>query len=499
MKRTAKHLLDATPPSDVDIERQLLGSLMVVHPNDSPLAELNLRSGDFYDTRDQLMFSELAAIHRAGQPFDIALFANKLKSKQVGGKNGLDAVGGQYYLEETFNSVVNATHATFYAKKVKELATKRRLLYFHEKGILAAHNGELAADYIVRAYDDLEQIERGATVTGRRGLISKASDEYEHLQTDWAWRAWLPKHSMTVLDGEPGLGKTTISFQLAARMSTGSPMPPLVGDTDVRDRRGVLIFSAEDDPSRTIRPRLQAAGADLSRIRIVEGAGTDERDEFVNLKLHLPEIEAALEEYDIGLIIFDPIGAYSGDINLNSDPEVRQLLQPIKLLLERHDTALLFIRHLNKDERKSAINRGTGSTAIIAAMRCAWIVGRDPNNTSQFVLACSKNNLSRHPRSMTYQLADADGVPVVNWVGETEMTANEITGDQQRGKTKVDECTEWLKLMLAAGRVKSDVLEAQSRKAGFSKATYKRARGLAEVKSEKDSFDGGWMSYIDEQ
>ena len=471
----------------------------MVHPDDSPLAELNLRSGDFYDDGHQLMFSELHAIHRAGQPFDISIFAKKLKSKQVGEKNGLDHIGGLQYLSDTFASVVDATHAEYYAGVVKDLATKRRVVNRCPDWLQHAHNGRPAGDLLELVRGDLEQIERGATVTGRRGLISKASDEYEHLQTDWAWRAWLPKHSMTVLDGEPGLGKTTITFQLAARMSIGSPMPPLVSDTDVRDRRGVLIFSAEDDPSRTIRPRLQAAGADLSRIRIVEGAGTDELDEFVNLKLHLPEIEAALEEYDIGLIIFDPIGAYSGDINLNSDPEVRQLLQPIKLLLERHDTALLFIRHLNKDERKSAINRGTGSTAIIAAMRCAWIVGRDPNNTSQFVLACSKNNFSRHPRSMTYQLADAGGVPVVNWVGETEMTANEITGDQQRGKTKVDECTEWLKMMLSAGRVKSDVLEAQSRKAGFSKATYKRARGLAEVKSEKDSFDGGWMSYIDEQ
>ena len=155
-------------------------------------------------------------------------------------------------------------------------------------------------------------------------------------------------------------------------------MPPLVGDTDVRDRRGVLIFSAEDDPHRTIRPRLEAANADLSRVRIVEGAGTSTQSEFINLGQHLDDIEVALEQYDTGLIIFDPIGAYSGEVNLNSDPEVRQLLQPIKLLLERHNTALLFIRHLNKDERKSAINRGTGSTAIIAAMRCAWIVGRDP-------------------------------------------------------------------------------------------------------------------------
>jgi hypothetical protein len=222
------------------------------------------------------------------------------------------------------------------------------------------------------------------------------------LRTDWLWLHRVPRGALTILDGDPGLGKSTITTDLAARVSRGWNRPPGGGPAEGSKPAGVILLSAEDDNSRTIRPRLEAAGADLNRVHIFEGIRKDDETTPPVLPWDLGFRESAIKEHEVAVVIIDPFLAFL-DSGLDAHKDQR-VLHKMKQLAEDTGVSMVLIRHLNKLTGGSAMYRGGGSIGITGAARSAMLVGRHPDEPSKCVLASVKSNLGPIPKALTYSV-----------------------------------------------------------------------------------------------
>lgn len=315
------------------------------------------------------------------------------------------------------------------------------------------------------------------------------------LPVAWLWEQRIPRGAITLLDGDPGLGKSTISLDLAARVSCGWKMPPDGGASGI-EPANVLILTAEDDLARTIRPRLDAAEADVNRVFAFEAIniGDDQRPPV--LPADIDVAEAIICERAVKLLIVDPLMAYLDDkVDAHKDQNVRRVLHRLAILAQKTDVAILCIRHLNKLNAGPALYRGGGSIGIIGAARAALLVGRHPEESGRCVLASIKNNLGPMPKSRTYSYEPKDGVARIGWGGETELTANDIlTHPSNHGADAVVKAEEFVADLLADGMPKnqSDIVE-KAKAAGITEKTLKRAKRNLYVRSFKESFHGNWL------
>jgi hypothetical protein len=326
-------------------------------------------------------------------------------------------------------------------------------------------------------------------------------DSVQAKPVEWLWELWIPRGCVTVLDGDPGLGKSALALDLAARVSRGWAMPPRSGAETVEagPSGGVLLLSAEDDLARTIRPRLDAAGADARRIDVLEAVRDGEEDRPPVLPWDLGLVEQYIRDKGIVLVVVDPLLAYlDSAINSHHDQEVRRCLHRLKLLAERTGVAIFVIRHLNKETGGPALYRGGGSIGIIGAARSALLVGRDPSHPDTRVLAMNKSNLGPTPASLTYGLEAAGGVARIAWGEETTLTADDILGHAggPRKKSVVEQCAELLRENYAGKAISVKELTERCQAAGFSETSIKRARALVKAKAQKSGFEEEWMVFI---
>jgi RecA-family ATPase len=239
-----------------------------------------------------------------------------------------------------------------------------------------------------------------STGTGRAPIGQLARDiEPEHVT--WVWPGRLAAGKVSVFDGDPGLGKSTQTLDIAARISRGALLP---GCATPSKGQGVVILSAEDGAADTIVPRLRAAAANLDRVFILQGVRSqDGNEDAVTLPGHLSVVEQAITDVDAALLIVDPLMAYLGaDTNAHRDQDVRRALAPLAAMLERTSCAGLLIRHLNKGQAGSALYRGGGSIGIIGAARFGLLVARDPDDDEARILAPTKCNIGPHPQHCAF-------------------------------------------------------------------------------------------------
>lgn len=304
------------------------------------------------------------------------------------------------------------------------------------------------------------------------------------LPVEWLWTDYIPKGAITVLDGDPGLGKSTLTAELAARVSRGWSMPPLAGGEMVVPPADVLLLNAEDDMARTIRQRLEAAGADLERVHILHAIkdGDTERPPVLPGDLRL--IEDNVTHRGVALVVVDPLMAYFGRAtDTHKDADVRAVLHQLMLLAERTRAAVLVVRHLNKLGGGAAIYRGGGSIGIVGAARSALLVGKHPAEPHQRVLAPVKCNLCRMPPALAFAHETAGDTNRVAWLGVADYTADDLltapTGSQ-RGE--LTECTTALADILSEGDATSKDVERRLTDMGYSERTIQRARKQLNVK-----------------
>jgi hypothetical protein len=254
----------------------------------------------------------------------------------------------------------------------------------------------------------------------------------------------------------------------------------------------VVLLSAEDGLEDTIRPRLDAAGADVERVlaldKIPDGAG-------VRLPV-LPQdaifLKDAAQRMGARLVIIDPLTAFlAGETNAHKDQDVRRALHPLAKVAEDTGAAVLVIRHLNKAAGGNPLYRGGGSIGIIGAARSGLLVARDPDNPDGRVLASTKCNLARLPASLSFDLSTADnGALRVGWIGECAHTAESLLAapgdDEERGS--VQEAVEVLRAILSAGDRPAKHVQQEARSAGVADASLRRAKAQLRVQSRRIGF-----------
>jgi AAA domain len=335
----------------------------------------------------------------------------------------------------------------------------------------------------------------------RHMIIERLTDVTREL-LQWLWPGRIPLGKLTLLCGDPGLGKSFVTLDLAARVSRGEPWPdlPLFRTTP----GGVVLFNAEDDLGDTIAPRLDKMNANDTRIFAVQGiGGLDAKNgaqwkRSFSLETDLPRLEEMLAEHpDTRLVIIDPISAYTGTVDSHKNAEVRGLLAPLADLAGRHHVAVLSVTHLSKSGGSKAVYRAMGSLAFAAAARAVWAIVKDQDDSQRRLFLPAKLNVAQDPDGLAYRIKDgrvaweADPIRIhADDAFAAEMRA--ANGSGNRGSER-REAADWLRDELASGpKPASEVIEL-GEQYGFTERTLRRAYKQIGEKAKKESFDGPWM------
>ena len=335
--------------------------------------------------------------------------------------------------------------------------------------------------------------------TSKIGVIMS---EVQAEEVRWLWESRMPLGKLTILDGDPSLGKSVITMDLAARVTTGRAFPDgdvgHVGDVDHLDHvdhlGGVVIISAEDGLADTIRPRLDAAGADTSKIVAISTVpDRDGNERTISIPQDITTIEAAIRRVDARLVIIDPLMAFlSGEAN--KDQDVRKALTPLARMAERTGVAVLVVRHLNKQQGGKALYRGGSSIGIIGAARSGLVVEQHPDNEDLRVLAVNKSNLAEKANRLTYSVTTADnGAARVQWGKVTNLNAEEILNPDT---SEVGKAKEWLTTELRDMPLPATTVLDNAEEAGIAKKTLYRAKDALGVESKRDRLRNIWRWHL---
>lgn len=345
----------------------------------------------------------------------------------------------------------------------------------------------------------------------RSSIIVRPLSEIESRAICWLWPHRIARGKVSIIAGHPGLGKSQLTAMLAAVVTTGGRWPV---DGTPCERGSVILLNAEDDASDTIRPRLEAAGADVSRIEIIEavsmGFCTDglQRTRAFNLKTDLEALDTMLSERpDNTLLVIDPVTAYLSGVDTHVNADVRAILAPLGELAARHSLAVVCVTHLNKGGpgkagAGEAMLRVTGSLAFVAASRAAYIVTRDADHPDRRLFLPSKTNIAKDDMPGLAFTIESCFLPGdvetcrVAWLPDpVTITADEAmaaTTPNANPATQSEsaDAAEWLKEMLteAGGEMsKSDVMNA-AKDAGYKERTVYRVRRAAGISTTSAGF-----------
>ena len=324
------------------------------------------------------------------------------------------------------------------------------------------------------------------------GAVTVCLADVEPEELEWLWPGRIPLGKLTIIAGDPGLGKSFVCLDIAARVSTGRSWPD---NADISNAPGsVVMLSAEDDIADTIRPRLDAAQANVECITAIQGvrlAGDTGMSHF-SLGRDLPALERCLAvSQNSKLVIIDPLTAYLGRMDSHKNAEVRGLLAPLAQLAARHRVAVLAVTHLNKAMGSKALYRAMGSLAFTAAARAVWLVIADRNSPSRRLMLPAKMNLAPGASGLAYTIIDG----VVAWESEPiRMSADEALAAEltdASDPSERDEASEWLQEVLADGPVPAANIWEQAKKNRIADRTLKRAKREIGVKAYREGFGPG--------
>jgi AAA domain len=306
----------------------------------------------------------------------------------------------------------------------------------------------------------------------------------------WLWPGRIPADRLTLIDGDPGLGKSLLTLDLAARLTTARQLPDGYHPTAPV---AVLLIGHEDGIRDTVLPRLQAAEADLSLVHIFRGSSQPDGGSVPTFPQDCPLLRTAVQESGARLVIADPLLAFlSARAHGMNDQTVRRALVPLADVAEQTKSAMLLVRHLTKGGNgRQAIYRGSGSMAIIGSARTAFLVARDPHQTDLRLFACTKNNLVSPPSTLSYRIrSGANDQAVIDWAGPVDLTADELVQSSGRPSEALARAVRFLQELLTPGPQSVDNVYRQSRAAGIADRTLSRAKASLGILSEESRIDG---------
>ena len=338
-------------------------------------------------------------------------------------------------------------------------------------------------------------------------LVTRQLSQIVTQPVSWLWPGRVPRGKVTMLAGDPGLGKSFVTMDLAARVTVGAAMPDGSYSTP-RTPGTVLVLSAEDDAADTIRPRIEKAGGDPSRVLVVDGVrradgATLECGEGVRLDINMPAVEAQLASMDRPmLVIIDPISAYLGEKDGNSNAHIRALLAELARLAAAYGPAIVCVSHLNKNGTGKAVYRMIGSLAFTAAARIAWQVSVDPEDSSRRLLLLLKSNLDAVQTGLSFEVKDGrvewSDTPVAMTASSLEDGAT-AAGLGVRGngpRPGEPEAVTFLRdLLRPAPRPAVEALRLAT-EAGLSRISVKRAKQTLGITSRRVSQPGGGGQWV---
>ena len=333
------------------------------------------------------------------------------------------------------------------------------------------------------------------------GPILTCLSDVEPREIAWLWPGRIPLGRITLLVGRPGEGKSFLTTDAAARISTGTPWP----DGSDCPQGSVILISAEDDPGDTIRPRLDAHSADVRRIHLLSAVRRIDEGGHYERMVTLADvdaIEAALTKLpDCKLIVVDPIGSFlGGGTDAHRDNEVRGVLAPIAKLAEKFGPAVLVVAHRRKSAGSNADDMALGSRAFTGIARAVWHLMRDGDISARRLFLPGKNNLAHEGSGLAFSII---GEPArIVWERDpVEMRADDaVAAEGQSRDAKpgpdaeaLDGATTWLKATLASGpRLAKDLKDEWCNGQDGSESTLKRAKKVMAVDAYRPEVPGPW-------
>ena len=319
-------------------------------------------------------------------------------------------------------------------------------------------------------------------------LINMEQVEIEKI--DWLLYPFIPFGKVTIVQGDPGEGKTTMVLQIIAKLTkgeavlpSGSDEPALEGKTMALEPVNVIYQTAEDGLGDTIKPRLLSAGADCSRVMVI-----DDNDQA--LTMMDARLEEAIIKTKARLVVLDPIQGFLGAaVDMHRANEIRPLMKRIAVLAEKYHCAIILIGHMNKNSNGKSSYRGLGSIDFQAAARSVLIVGRIKDEPEIRVVCHVKSSLAPEGKSIAFRLDKDTGF---KWIGEYDISADDLLSGENRGQ-KIRSAKEFLKEVLASGSVAQTKVAEEAESRGIKKKTLWNAKKELEIDSVKIGNQWFWM------
>ena len=289
--------------------------------------------------------------------------------------------------------------------------------------------------------------------------------EVDTQTVEWLWEPYIPFGKVTIVQGNPGEGKTTLALRLCAACTNRKPFPAMAE----HEPFNVIYQTAEDGLGDTVKPRLMEADADLDRVLVID-EGKQE------LSLSDERIERAIRQTGARLIILDPIQAYVGEkTDMNKANEIRPIFRRLAEVAERTGCAVVLIGHLNKAAGGQSAYRGLGSIDFRAAARSVLLIGRVKREPNVRVIIHDKSSLAPEGKPMAFSLGAESGF---SWIGEYDITADELlSGTGGNTETKTEQAERLILDLLADGKemASEDIVKAAA-EAGISERTVQNAK-----------------------
>ncbi len=354
--------------------------------------------------------------------------------------------------------------------------------------------------------DAADFIARGGTADGVRALIAAACPlavpdpagsrqpvlvcvaDVQPETIHWLWQPFIPSGKLTILEGDPGLGKSFVALAVITAMTRGARLPGVVDRHALKPERAVYL-TAEDGIADTIRPRLDAMGAAVELVDVLEGRRGD-KGEVVPITLQdIDVLEAALQRTEAKLVVIDPVQGFLGaDVDMHRANQVRPLLAALGRLAAKFKCAVLLIRHVRKSGADRPVHAGLGSIDFSAAARSILLVGQSPEDEGLRILAHAKSSLAKSGGSQSFRINEGRFV----WTGPSSVSADELSAPPTRTqKASMDEASEFLEDVLAGGPVSATDVLTQATGAKITKRTLHRAKGQLGVQSSRVGGAGG--------
>lgn len=305
---------------------------------------------------------------------------------------------------------------------------------------------------------------------------------------NWIWPGRIPSQCVTLLEGDPGCGKSTITCTFASHISRGKDWP----DGEPCPQGHVIIANAEDPEEEVLLPRLVAAKASLDNVSIIVPSHKG-NDDIFTIPDSVADLKKTICSWNVKLVIFDPLEAFlSTKVNNYSNHHVRHALRSLENLAKECNCAIVIVRHLNKDSGKAAIYRGGGSIGIIGAARAGILVSKDPANKERCLMVPNKGNWSALKEGLAYktvttELVGPNGEAIstsrIVWDGETSLGANDVlaaTSDLVEA-SNLDDAANFLRNCLKDGPKFSGLIFEEAAAQGLGKKTIYDAAKMIDV------------------